>query len=829
MLKLMSIDLEMGRYDYRLDVPAAVKNNLVDPVRFFVKNEPHLKEKLEAKRFRLISSVSLVDQLVERLLHSTMNNLEIEYWQRIPSKPGIGLTTDSDFARILDAFNQLRAATESDMSGYDTSVQYWEIIAEANIRLIMYKNNKNNVPKLFQNAVLARALLTGDSMYVFSDGTLWYNYDRPGMQLSGCYLTSSCNSRMRILAHNIVHRNDTDWPTAFAMGDDCVESYTDGAIQLYKELGHKVKFYEACPSYEMDINKFEFCSNVVVWTNSSYIKHYPSNVGKQLFHLLHQPKSRRNMLILQQFIDTIRYHPDNESIIHYLREDAEWGPIIPEKVEISQYLTCQSLLADKIKRMGAPRTILKQKKMLAGLRPTLIQVTKDGVQNKVVKVKRNPSKSAASQKNQTINKGWLGGITEIIHESKGHRGGKVPLNSVSERGREKFQVHGISHGIKVVGSAIMCELNSLGATAHIYQQVPIHPNCLNSWQLARLGETYQKFIFRKLRVEVVSQLPATQAGLHFAAVYQSNETVPNFQGMPLKKFLQNNDSFREKSAFRDNSVNMPKSVSLPSYNMMVNDYDTSVQGHIVVGSSGMAKDTYVGDIIVHYEVDMFNMTAPNLADTSGGDFSIPTVAGNKTAMYVSYTTSDVALYGYWRSRQGIWEITTLTDIPGAVTGVTYLAGSRLYLQVIQDTTTVVTIRFCDTYAHATEGAAIIQASGVFPTVETKFKGYWLNTPESLTTVGGFPLTVIKSPASRQQVRFHDDEDEEHYYNPEADLISERFGRIELDDAPNPLGTDPFSDPMAIALKNYYDLLHTKKREELAEASTFSRLNKSPAL
>lgn len=40
---------------------------LVDPVRFFVKNEPHSVDKVLNRRFRLISSFSVVDSIVQRL------------------------------------------------------------------------------------------------------------------------------------------------------------------------------------------------------------------------------------------------------------------------------------------------------------------------------------------------------------------------------------------------------------------------------------------------------------------------------------------------------------------------------------------------------------------------------------------------------------------------------------------------------------------------------------------------------------------------------------------------------------------------------------------
>ena len=104
-IRLIGISLgELQDMNYR----DLLDNNLVDPVRLFVKQEPHPSRKFLTGKMRLISSVSIVDQLVERLFHSYINNKFIEQWVNIPSKPGIGLTTDADFSCIIDQFNLIK-------------------------------------------------------------------------------------------------------------------------------------------------------------------------------------------------------------------------------------------------------------------------------------------------------------------------------------------------------------------------------------------------------------------------------------------------------------------------------------------------------------------------------------------------------------------------------------------------------------------------------------------------------------------------------------------------------------------------------------------------
>jgi hypothetical protein len=115
-------DLLHGRVDAMDDPVQTVKQSLADPVRIFVKNEPHTLAKLEAKKYRLISSVSLVDQVVERLLHSEINNTEIDNWDAIPSMPGIGLTSDFDFQKIAEIIKKIQTPLQTDVSGWDWSV-----------------------------------------------------------------------------------------------------------------------------------------------------------------------------------------------------------------------------------------------------------------------------------------------------------------------------------------------------------------------------------------------------------------------------------------------------------------------------------------------------------------------------------------------------------------------------------------------------------------------------------------------------------------------------------------------------------------------------------
>jgi len=59
-----------------------------DPVRVFVKQEPHTREKAEIDRWRLIWLVSFVDQIIDAILFDPSLDAEIKNHEKIPSKTG---------------------------------------------------------------------------------------------------------------------------------------------------------------------------------------------------------------------------------------------------------------------------------------------------------------------------------------------------------------------------------------------------------------------------------------------------------------------------------------------------------------------------------------------------------------------------------------------------------------------------------------------------------------------------------------------------------------------------------------------------------------------
>nr|AHA43783.1 RNA-dependent RNA polymerase [Potato leafroll virus] len=284
-----------------------VQEGLCDPIRLFVKGEPHKQSKLDEGRYRLIMSVSLVDQLVARVLFQNQNKREISLWRSVPSKPGFGLSTDTQTAEFLECLQKVSGAPSveelcanhkeytrpTDCSGFDWSVAYWMLEDDMEVRNRLTFNNTQLTKRL--RAAWLKCI--GNSVLCLSDGTLLAQ-TVPGVQKSGSYNTSSSNSRIRVMA---AYHCGADW--AMAMGDDALEA-PNSDLEEYKTLGFKVEVGR----------ELEFCSHI--FKNPTLA--VPVNTNKMLYKLIHgyNPECG-NPEVIQNYLAAVF------SVLQELRHDRE--------------------------------------------------------------------------------------------------------------------------------------------------------------------------------------------------------------------------------------------------------------------------------------------------------------------------------------------------------------------------------------------------------------------------------------------------------------------------------------------------------------------------
>lgn len=267
-----------------------VDTGLASPVRVFVKQEPHKISKLEAGRYRLISGLGLDDQLIDRALFGAQNQKEIALWESCPSKPGIGLNDDGlrKMASKFEEMLEVGKLVSTDVSGWDWSVQEWELLADLECRRLL---NGCSVNSAWYSLARARYHCVANKVYVLPDGSV-YSQSHAGVMASGWYNTSSTNSRMRIIARAIAYaiyceRNNVEYQPDLvtqvcAMGDDAVEVYVGDLTAILEELGHIIK----------DVTEFnglqgvEFCSHR--WFDDGLAS--PVNLVKTLFKFFNHPQ-----------------------------------------------------------------------------------------------------------------------------------------------------------------------------------------------------------------------------------------------------------------------------------------------------------------------------------------------------------------------------------------------------------------------------------------------------------------------------------------------------------------------------------------------------------
>ena len=291
-----------------------VRYGLCDPCKVFVKNEPHKRKKLDEGVQRLIFSVSLIDNLIARILHSNQNREEILNWKIIPPSAGLGLD-DPGLAAIHEAITQMelrcRGLMSSDVSGWDFSVQSWEL--EADLQRRVELNNSKGTD--WERIASAHLYCMSRKVFVLSDGSM-YQQLLPGLMPSGWYLTASTNSNIRAICAYHVALEAGEIPAVKTMGDDSVESVIDDPIAAYSRLGHTIKFVENVTS-----SSFEFCSTR--FENGIGV---PVNIDKQLVNLLsYKPQTYAEGLDrYQQFHYELRHYPHLRQLEDLILKSGWW-------------------------------------------------------------------------------------------------------------------------------------------------------------------------------------------------------------------------------------------------------------------------------------------------------------------------------------------------------------------------------------------------------------------------------------------------------------------------------------------------------------------------
>uniref|UniRef100_A0AB38ZJW1 RNA-directed RNA polymerase n=1 Tax=Crocidura shantungensis ribovirus 16 TaxID=3139536 RepID=A0AB38ZJW1_9VIRU len=181
------------------------------PIRLFVKPEWHKKSKIEEGRFRLIWSVSVVDQVIDKLLLGEYLESEVDNWLQHPSKVG--------WSYLKGGWKFVPKGVGTDFSAWDITVQSWLLALLRDFYIAQHSDPPADwvfwVKRRFSELYGSGALLQ------LSDGTL-LRQTFSGLQKSGCLYTLAGNSVMQVILHHIacLLLNKSDVPWLWTLGDD---------------------------------------------------------------------------------------------------------------------------------------------------------------------------------------------------------------------------------------------------------------------------------------------------------------------------------------------------------------------------------------------------------------------------------------------------------------------------------------------------------------------------------------------------------------------------------------------------------------------------------
>nr|QQO81415.1 RNA-dependent RNA polymerase [Soybean thrips sobemo-like virus 7] len=211
-----------------------------DDLRVFVKPEPHKITKLEEGRLRLISAVSFVDTMVDRILFGWLADVALSSTWKTPCMVGWS-PIKGGWRAMANRFVKPMAL---DRSAWDWTVQQW--LVEAWLGFIFAV--AIDPPDWWIAAVTDRfEMLFFHARFRFQDGTV-IKQPRVGIMKSGCYLTLLLNSVSQVIIHAVAMLQlglnpFRSMPLAF--GDDTIQESEGLDVNTYiaelSKLGPKLK------------------------------------------------------------------------------------------------------------------------------------------------------------------------------------------------------------------------------------------------------------------------------------------------------------------------------------------------------------------------------------------------------------------------------------------------------------------------------------------------------------------------------------------------------------------------------------------------------------
>lgn len=264
---------------------------LSDPLRLFIKNEPHKRAKIDEGRWRIICGVSLIDQIIDRVLYAHIERAAIREYENIPSKAGISWQYGGSDVFIRSYPDNI-VYSSFDCRQFDITHAGWmfDDIRELNERLTL------NPTPTWKQLSLNREQAVMYGSFSFSDGVVCEKI-LPGWEPSGRYTTLDANGKLVVyirVLYDIKCGEPTDPQEICSMGDDTVQTVPRGASDV-------VDYYASCGiqlTIESEPGPFSaqnFCSKSFRLVLGRYVP-IPMNWVKNCYSLICVERSSEQFL-----------------------------------------------------------------------------------------------------------------------------------------------------------------------------------------------------------------------------------------------------------------------------------------------------------------------------------------------------------------------------------------------------------------------------------------------------------------------------------------------------------------------------------------------------
>lgn len=233
--------------------PAAwLAAGLSDPVRPFLKQEPHPRRKAKDKKWRMICGVSVVDQCFERCIFTMFTDACKLNYPNLPVQLGIGFSDEM----VTETQRQIAAKASSPDNVWSSDAPSWDagVNPPMTASFAVAVEGKAHV----RSERLRRALTSWYytacwSLYVTPSGFIYLKL-KPGQTLSGSFATSIWNGWMRRLLSIAVRV-----PWSLHAGDDTTDLPDFPGSELADRYAERGVVLRDLKQYSRD--SFEFCSH----------------------------------------------------------------------------------------------------------------------------------------------------------------------------------------------------------------------------------------------------------------------------------------------------------------------------------------------------------------------------------------------------------------------------------------------------------------------------------------------------------------------------------------------------------------------------------------